>query len=122
MAARSEVVYISGEVAKPGAYELNDRDSISITQALALAGGFSQEAQPQKARILRPIMDTPTDRRAATPVDLNKAFSGTANEFPLMPNDALYVPRCVQKRNALGQFVMYTVPGVIAALALAAMQ
>ncbi len=119
-ALRNEMVYISGEIAKPGAYELNDRDCITITQALALAGGLSRDARPERARILRPVMDS--NRRAEIPIDLNRVLSGTANDFPLMANDALYVPRANQKKNVLGQLLMYTIPAVAVALIVSVIQ
>jgi polysaccharide export outer membrane protein len=119
-ALRNEMVYISGEVAKPGAYELNDRDSMTVMQAVALAGGLSREAQPSKARVLRPIMDT--NRRAEIPIDLNRVFSGLSSDFRLMANDALYVPRTNQRKTVVGQMIMYTIPAVLAAIIVAAIQ
>jgi polysaccharide biosynthesis/export protein len=119
-ALRNEMIYISGEVAKPGAYELTDRDSMTVMQAVALAGGLSRDAQPSKARVLRPVMDT--NRRAEIPIDLNRVFSGLSADFRLMANDALYVPRASQRKGVVGQMVMYTVPAVLAALLVSVIQ
>jgi polysaccharide export outer membrane protein len=119
-ALRNEMIYISGEVAKPGAYELTDRDSMTVMQAVALAGGLSRDAQPSKARVLRPVMDT--NRRAEIPIDLNRVFSGLSGDFRLMANDALYVPRVNQRKGVIGQMVMYTIPAVLAALIVSAIQ
>jgi polysaccharide export outer membrane protein len=119
-ALRSEMIYISGEVAKPGAYELTDRDSMTVMQAVALAGGLSREAQPTKARVLRPVMDT--NRRAEIPIDLNRVFSGLSADFRLMANDALYVPRANQRKGVIGQMIMYTVPAVLVAVIVSAIQ
>jgi polysaccharide export outer membrane protein len=87
---RAEMVYVNGEVGKVGAVELNERDSISIAQVITLAGGLTKNANPKKVRILRPVMNT--SRRAEIPVDLTKVLKGEANDFPLLPNDVLYVP------------------------------
>src|SRR5215472_1470731 len=119
-ALRNEMIYISGEVAKPGAYELTDRDSMTVMQAVTLAGGLSRDAQPAKARVLRPVMDT--NRRAEIPIDLNRVFGGLSADFRLMGNDALYVPRANQRKGVVGQMIMYTVPAVLAAVIVAAIQ
>lgn len=119
-ALRNEMIYISGEVAKPGAYELNDRDSMTVMQAIALAGGLNREAQPAKARVLRPVMDT--NRRAEIPIDLDRVFSGLSSDFRLMANDALYVPRANQRKGVVGQMIMYTIPAVVAALIVSVIQ
>lgn len=90
-ANRAEPVYVEGEVNKVGGIELVERDSISATQLIAMAGGLGRDAAPDKARILRPVLNT--SRRAEIPVDLKKILEGKATDFPLLPNDVLYVPR-----------------------------
>lgn len=88
---RAERVYVSGNVTRPGALELGERDYISVTQAISEAGGFAQFAQVGKVRVLRPVMGT--TRRAQLEVDLQRILAGKDNDFPLMPNDVLFVPR-----------------------------
>jgi polysaccharide export outer membrane protein len=88
---RAEMIYINGEVGKVGAIELGERDSVSIAQALTMAGGFSRDAKRGKVRILRPILGT--NRRAEIEVDVNRVFEGKDLDVPLLPNDILYVPR-----------------------------
>ena len=88
---RAELVYINGEVGKVGGIELGERDSVSIAQALTMAGGFGHDANRGKVRILRPILNT--DRRAAIDVDVGRILEGKENDVPLLPNDMLYVSR-----------------------------
>lgn len=90
-AERAEMVYVNGEVARVGSLELGERTSMSVTQVIALSGGLSREAAPEKARVLRPVLDT--SRRAEIPLNLKQIMNGYANDFPLLPNDVLYVPR-----------------------------
>jgi polysaccharide biosynthesis/export protein len=94
---RSELVYANGEFNKVGGIELGERDSISITQLISMAGGLTKDALPEKAHILRPVLNT--SRRAEIPVDLQKIFSGKNADLPLLPNDVLYVPRSRHKIN-----------------------
>lgn len=88
---RAEMVYVNGEVGKVGGVELGERDSVSIAQVITLAGGLTKNANPKKARVLRPVLNT--SRRAEITIDLTKVLKGEANDFPLLPNDVLYVPR-----------------------------
>ncbi len=92
---RAELVYINGEVGKVGGIELGERESVSIAQALTMAGGFGREANRGKVRILRPILNT--DRRAAIDVDANLVLEGRENDVPLLPNDVLFVPRSYKR-------------------------
>jgi len=86
----AEMVYVNGEVGKVGGFQLRDRDSMSVTQALAMAGGLGKDAAPEKATILRPILNT--SRRAEIPINIKRILAGKDRDYPLMPNDVLYVP------------------------------
>ena len=50
---RAEMVYVIGEVEKSGGFVLEDRESVSVLQALSLAGGLTAVAGVEQARILR---------------------------------------------------------------------
>jgi polysaccharide biosynthesis/export protein len=87
----AEPVYVSGEVGKVGAFELGERESISMAQAITMAGGFGHDASRGNVRILRPVMNT--TRRAAIDVNVKRILEGKDNDIPLLPGDILYVPR-----------------------------
>lgn len=87
---RAERVYVSGRVGKPVSIELGERNSISVGQALTEAGGFAPEAKRSEVRILRLISGT--DRRAQILIDGDRLFAGKERDFPLLPNDILFVP------------------------------
>jgi polysaccharide export outer membrane protein len=110
---RAELVYINGEVGKVSAIELGERDSISIVQALTLAGGMGKEADRGKVRILRSIANT--TRRAAIEVDVQRIFDGKDNDFPLLANDVLFIPRSYKRAawTAIGQAFIPAIPGII---------
>lgn len=92
---RAELIYVSGEVAKIGGIELGERSSLSVTQALALSGGFTKDANRSKARVLRPVLNT--NRRKEIDIDLNGIYEGRVNDFPLLPNDILYIPHSSER-------------------------
>jgi len=87
---RAEPIYVAGEVARPGPVELGERDYLTVTQVLTMSGGFTRDAKRADVRVLRPIIDT--NRRAEIPIDLTGIYEGRVNDFPLLPNDLLYVP------------------------------
>jgi polysaccharide export outer membrane protein len=110
---RAELVYINGEVGKVGGIELGERDSISIAQALTMAGGFTRDAARGKVRILRPILNT--NRRAEIEVDVKRVFEGKDLDVPLLPNDILYVPRSYSRLvwQTAGQVLLPMIPYII---------
>jgi polysaccharide export outer membrane protein len=110
---RAERVYVIGEVGKVAAIELAERSSLSVAQALTEAGGFTQYATRDKVRVLRPIMGT--NRRAEIDIDLKRVFEGKDIDFPLMPNDVLFVPRSGARAIAgpLGTSLLGSLPVLI---------
>lgn len=110
---RAGMIYVNGEVAKVGGFELGERDSLSILQVLSMAGGFTRDAQRGKVRILRPILNT--NRRAEIVVDVKRLFEGKDVDVPLLPNDVLYVPRSYSRLiwQTTGQVLLPMLPYII---------
>jgi len=115
----AQPIYVNGEVAKPGAVSLNEQQSISVTQALSQAGGFTQAASRAKIRVLRPILGT--SRRAEIEVNLDRINEGKENDLPLLPNDVLFVPRASARVfwTPVGTAILTTMPYVLGTLAAA---
>jgi polysaccharide export outer membrane protein len=110
---RAEQIYINGEVFKTLAIDLGERDSISLLQALTQAGGLTRDAKRAKVRILRPILNS--TRRAEIEIDVNDIYTGKANDFPLLPNDVLYVPRSIKRVvwTTVGQLIISNGPFIV---------
>ena len=115
---RAEMVYINGEIGRVGGIELGERDSISVVQAVTQSGGFLRDANRSKVRVLRPIENT--NRRAEIEINVKHVFEGKDNDFPLLPNDLLYVSRTYKRVvwTTLGQIAVQNLPFIIATLAL----
>jgi polysaccharide export outer membrane protein len=115
---RAELIYMNGEIGKASGLELGERDSISITQALTLSGGFSRDANQTKVRVLRPVENT--NRRAEIEINVKRIFEGKDNDFPLLPNDLLYVPRSYKRTifSTLAQLTIQTLPVTLITLVL----
>ncbi len=82
----------SGEVAKPGKYEL--RGTTTVAQAIAIAGGFSDVAKSSHVLLFRRVSD---DYVNIKELDLKKMLGhGQLNEdVELQPGDLLFVPKSI---------------------------
>jgi polysaccharide export outer membrane protein len=87
---QQRLVYIMGEVNRPGAIELVTQDSISIVQVLAVAGGMTKIASPSKTTILR--RDSEGRYDPAGSVDLKKILTGKHEDKLLIAGDIIVVP------------------------------
>lgn len=96
---RAEMVYVIGEVRRSGGFILQERETMSVLQALSLAEGLGRTAAPQSAKILRPASGA--SRRTEIPVDLKKIFAGKSADVPLRPDDILFVPNNAAKSAVL---------------------
>jgi polysaccharide biosynthesis/export protein len=109
--SRAEMIYIGGEVNKVGSLELGERDSLSVIQAISMSGGLARDADPEKARILRPVLNS--SKRAEIPVNIKLILVGKSNDYPLMPNDLLYVPRSTKVTKTLAKIAPYVIPATL---------
>jgi polysaccharide export outer membrane protein len=107
---RAELVYVAGEVGHTGGFDLLDRDSMSVIQALTLAGGMGPDANQKQAWILRPISNS--DRRAQIAINLQRVLKGEDADRPLLANDVLYVPKAGLKRH-VGRALIYVLPAAV---------
>jgi polysaccharide export outer membrane protein len=96
--SHADVVYVIGDVARAGGFVTNG--SISVLEALSLAGGYGPRSAPGKSRILRAQENT--DQRAQIPIDLKRLIEGNAEDVRLRANDILFVPHSTMKDVALG--------------------
>jgi polysaccharide export outer membrane protein len=81
--------YVLGEVKKPGAYQLDQ--ATTAIQAVAMAGGFTDKAAPNRTKVIRTHSD---GRQETIVVDLNDVVKRGRKErdVPLIANDVIVVP------------------------------
>lgn len=82
------VFYLMGEVNRPGVFAFGGRE-ITVKQALAIAGGFSPMAWPQRCEIIR--REPGTDKQLTIPVNVDAIFAGLEDDFYLRDDDILNV-------------------------------
>jgi polysaccharide biosynthesis/export protein len=86
---RAQMIYVVGEVEKSGGFVLNENESLSVLQAVALAGGLRAGAAPKRAKVIQ-AADGGT--KTEIPVDVKKILSGSAQDLPLRADDILFIP------------------------------
>jgi polysaccharide export outer membrane protein len=92
--ARAEIVYVVGEVRKPGGFVLQDQEKLTVLQALALAEGLTGTAARRSAIIIHRSED---GSRREVPVNLGKVLKGKSQDLELAANDILFVPTSTGK-------------------------
>ena len=97
---RAGVVYVEGEVKKPGGFMLKTNENISLLQAVALAEGLTRTAAKSRARIMR--TDEATGSRTEIPINLDKILSGGLADPVLHPKDIVFIPNSATKSALYG--------------------
>lgn len=92
--ARSGIVYVVGEMLRPGGYQVEHNNRLTLLEAVALAGGPSRQAKLSSARLIR---RSPTGREELT-VNLQKVLYGGGPDMLLTDGDILYVPLSLRKQ------------------------
>jgi polysaccharide export outer membrane protein len=91
---RAPIVYAVGQLNQQGKFALTERDSVSIKQLIAWAGGKTPTAASKNAKIIRPSGATVTE----VAVNLDDIMSGKAKDIQLQAEDILFVPESNKKR------------------------
>jgi|SRR5581483_3186748 len=85
---RAGIVYVLGEVTRPGGYVLNSTGGVTVLQVVAAAGGPTHLASYGKTTILH--------RTAAgfqqQKLDLKKLLRGKTQDIPVTNDDILFIP------------------------------
>jgi polysaccharide export outer membrane protein len=103
--------YVLGDVNKAGAFEMKKGEVISVTKALASAGGLMATAKAKKTTILRQNADGTTTQ---IPLDVNKLLKGESPDTLLVQSDVLFVPGSTTKTISRG--ILNSIGGVLTAL------
>ena len=91
---RARLIYVLGNVTRPGGYVMTENENMSITQAIALAGGWNKTAALSSARVLR-ADGGPT--REQILANVKKIMENKAPDLQLQPDDILYIPNSLSK-------------------------
>jgi polysaccharide biosynthesis/export protein len=92
---RAGIVYVVGEVKKPGGFLLKTNENVSVLQAIALAEGFTHTSTTKKVRIIS--TDANSGKKTETSVDVNRILAGKDPDLPLHSRDIVFVPNSAGK-------------------------
>jgi polysaccharide export outer membrane protein len=103
----ADQVYVVGNVFMPLTIPL--REPVTLTRAIAMAGGLKQDTKKDKIRVLRQEPGAAT--RTEITVDLSAIEKKRSEDLALLPNDIVDVPTSAGK-SFLRSLVQGVVPGV----------
>jgi len=111
---RAGIVYVLGEVTRPGGYVLNASGGVTVVQVVAAAGGPTHLAAYGKTTLLH---RTPTGFQEQK-IDLKQLLHGKKADIPLKTEEIVYVPTSGLKATvnagaligAAGTSVLYHLP------------
>jgi len=84
---RAPIIYVVGDVGRPSGL-LVDNGTLTVLQALALAGGTNRTAKMGGVRIIRKTPSGMTE----TPIQLKKMLEAKVPDITLQADDILFVP------------------------------
>ena len=85
---KAGIVYVIGDVGRPGGFVMENNGRVTLVQAVALASGVNRTAAQSKARIIRKTDSGYDD----VPIDLKRILQGKAPDVPLSREDIVYIP------------------------------
>jgi polysaccharide export outer membrane protein len=92
---RAGVVYVVGEVKKPGGFVLKSDERMSVLKAIALAEGLTPTSSKRGARIIK--SDLHGAPREEIPINLGKILAGKDSDPTLSAADIVFVPNSTGK-------------------------
>lgn len=82
------VVYVVGDVVRPGGFVLDSDQKLTVMKVMALAEGTKPTASVKGARLVR----NTANGREETPIDLRKIFRAKAADIELQDQDIVLIP------------------------------
>jgi polysaccharide export outer membrane protein len=90
--ANSRRVFVLGQAKAPGAIEIQADEGLTVVQAIARAGGFTDIAATDRVNILRTGQD---GTQLKIVVNVAAIIKGQSKDFPLKPDDVVSVPETI---------------------------
>ncbi len=118
--SRAGLVYVVGDVQRPGGFPVDPAQGLTVVQALSLAWGPTQNAAIGKALLIR----EQKGGRTLTSLNLKRMLHGQEPDQPVHDRDILYVPDSAARnlwnrtmesaiQSAIG-VTIYSAPGLFA--------
>lgn len=95
---KAGLVYVLGDVGRPGGYVMQDDSKLTVLQALSLAAGTNKTAKEGSTRLIRKVNGNLQEQT----VPLSDIERGRKPDMQLEANDVLYVPFSMAKNITMG--------------------
>jgi len=95
---RAGIVYVVGDVGKPGGFLIDNTDRLSVLQAIALAQGANRTAALNASKLIRKSVAG----REEIPLPLKKILQNKSADLRLEDGDILFIPSSTSKSIAWG--------------------
>jgi len=92
---KEKFFYVLGDVEKPGAYSMQNGEHVTLSKAIATAGGVMPSAAGNKTTIMRPNADGITATQIN--VDAIAVLKGKRQDITVNENDVVLVPGSASK-------------------------
>lgn len=114
VSTKQRLVYIIGQVNRPGAVELDTQDSVSAMQVLAAAGGLTSLAVPSNTAVMH--VDEKGQYSKVASINLKSVMNGKGPDRMLAPGDIVVVPENHIKSYVQAATMSATTTGMYAIL------
>jgi polysaccharide biosynthesis/export protein len=94
LVSRCGVVYVGGNVGRPGAFPLCESNHTTLSQVIALAQGTRPSSWAQRTLLLRSSTD---GTRVVQKIKLDAVLRGQQVDITMQPDDIVFVPPSVLK-------------------------
>ena len=94
LVSRCGVVYVGGNVGRPGAYPLCESNHTTLSEVIALAQGTKPSSWSQRTLLLR---TSGSGTRVVQTVKLDDVLRGRKVDITMQPDDILFIPPSVLK-------------------------
>jgi polysaccharide biosynthesis/export protein len=100
LVSRSAVVYVVGDVVKPGGFPMQNNGTLTVLQAIALASGATKTAALSHAKIIHRTQSGFQE----SDIHLAQLMQGKSPDIPLAPEDIVFVPNSKLRSAAAASF------------------
>ncbi|QNI32698.1 SLBB domain-containing protein [Alloacidobacterium dinghuense] len=95
---KAGIVYVLGDVARPGGYVMQDDAGLTVLQAIALASGANRTANEGATRLIRKVSGSYQE----STISLRDMERGKKPDLQLEADDVLYIPFSMARNVVLG--------------------
>jgi polysaccharide export outer membrane protein len=95
---KAGIVYVLGDVGRPGGYTMQNESRMTVLQAIAMAAGVNRTANEKQARVIHNVNGQYNEES----LPLREIERGDAPDELLQANDVIYIPFSFAKNVVMG--------------------